>query len=104
MRFTVAMSAPQSAAPSGASRGAIVDIHQDEVLTGEAVALDVQPLGYFLRALGVLIDMLLAVAVLLLLVWGTGWLVTLGALDEAVMPILTIVVLVLVMIVIPTVV
>ena len=33
-----------------------VEIHQDEVLTGEAVALDVQPIGFFLRALGVLID------------------------------------------------
>ena len=38
-----------------------VEIHQDEVLTGEAVALDVQPIGYFLRALGVLIDMVLGV-------------------------------------------
>ncbi|MFK4837954.1 RDD family protein [Microbacterium sp. ZW T2_14] len=87
-----------------AERPAIVDIHQDEVLTGEAVALDVQPLGYFLRALGVLIDMLLGVAVLLLFAWGIGWLLGLGALDAAVVPILTIVVLVLVMVVIPTVV
>ena len=87
-----------------AERPAIVDIHQDEVLTGEAVALDVQPLGYFLRALGVLIDMLLGVAVLLLFAWGLSWLLGLGAVDPAVVPILTIVVLVLVMIVIPTVV
>lgn len=87
-----------------AERPAIVDIHQDEVLTGEAVALDVQPVGYFLRALGVLIDMLLGVAVLLLFAWGIGWLLGLGALDEAIVPILTIVVLVLVMVVIPTVV
>lgn len=85
-------------------RPAIVDIHQDEVLTGEAVALDVQPIGYFLRALGVLIDMILGVAVLLLLVWGISWLVGIGAVDAAVMPILTIVLLVLVMVVIPTVV
>ena len=41
-----------------------VEIHQDEILTGEAVALDVQPIGYFLRALGVLIDVLLGVALL----------------------------------------
>ena len=39
------------------------------MLTGEAVALDVQPLGYFLRALGVLIDMVLGVVVLLLFAW-----------------------------------
>ena len=87
-----------------AERPAIVDIHQDEVLTGEAVALDVQPLGYFLRALGVLIDMVLGVAVLLLFAWGVGWLLSIEAVDPAVVPILTVVVLVLVMVVIPTVV
>jgi uncharacterized RDD family membrane protein YckC len=87
-----------------AERPAIVDIHQDEVLTGEAVALDVQPLGYFLRALGVLIDMVLGVVVLLLFAWGVGWLLSMDAVDPAVVPILTIVVLVLVMVVIPTVV
>jgi len=95
MRFTVAMTA---------ERPAIVDIHQDEVLTGEAVALDVQPLGFFLRALGVLIDILIGVAVLLLVAWGVGWLLTVGAIDPVVVPILTIVMLVLVMVVIPTVV
>ncbi|GAA5211541.1 RDD family protein [Microbacterium kyungheense] len=95
MRFTVAMPA---------ERPTIIDIHQDEVLTGEAVALDVQPVGYFLRALGVIIDMLLGFAALLLFALGAGWLVTNGALDGAVVPILTIVMLVLVMVVIPTVV
>jgi len=95
MRFTVAMPAEQPA---------IVDIHQDEVLTGEAVALDVQPLGFFMRALGVIIDMILGVVVFLLVVWGITWLAGIGAVDEAVMPILTIVLLVLVMVVIPTVV
>lgn len=82
----------------------MVDIQQDEVLTGEAVALDVQPLGFFLRALGVLIDMLIGVAILLLFAWGMLWLVGEGAVDSAVVPILTIVTLVLVMVVIPTVV
>lgn len=98
------MTAEQSAPPSSAAHGAVIDIQQDEVLTGEAVALDVQPLGYFLRALGVIIDMLLGVAVLLLLIWGAGWLVGLGAIDASVMPILTIVVIVLVTVAIPTVV
>ncbi len=74
------------------------------MLTGEAVALDVQPLGYFLRALGVFIDMLIGVVVLLLFAWGATWLVGAGALDANVLPILTIVVLVLVMVVVPTVV
>lgn len=45
---------------------------QDEQLTGEAVALVVQPLGFFLRALGTLIDMALSTAVLLALAWAAG--------------------------------
>ncbi len=81
-----------------------VEIHQDEVLTGEAVALDVQPIGYFLRALGVLIDMVLGVIVLVLFALVTTWLAAQGLLDETVMPILVIIVLVIVMVVIPTVV
>jgi uncharacterized RDD family membrane protein YckC len=85
-------------------RAAIVDVHQDEVLTGEAVALDVQPLGYFMRALGVLIDMAATLVVLLLFSWAMAWLTGLGAIDAAVVPILTIVVLMIVIVVIPTVV
>ena len=81
-----------------------VEIHQDEVLTGEAVALDVQPIGYFLRALGVLIDMLIGVGLLLLFVLLTGWLQVVGVVDDSVMTIVVITVLVLVMVVIPTVV
>ncbi|ALJ21288.1 RDD family protein [Microbacterium sp. No. 7] len=46
----------------------LVEIDQDEVLTGEAVALDVQPLGLFLRALGALIDVV-ASAILLVVFW-----------------------------------
>lgn len=87
-----------------AERAAIVDIHQDEVLTGEAVALDVQPLGFFLRALGCFIDMLLGVAVLLLFALVSSWLVGIGAIDSALQPVLTIVVVVLVTVVVPTVV
>jgi uncharacterized RDD family membrane protein YckC len=95
MCFTVPM-------PEG--RPTIIDIHQDEVLTGEAVALDVQPIGYFLRALGVLIDMLIGVVLLFLFVLVMGWLQGLGMIDDSVMPILTITVIVLVTVVIPTVV
>jgi len=95
MCFTVPM-------PEG--RAAIIDIHQDEVLTGEAVALDVQPLGYFMRALGVLIDMTLGVVVLLLFSWAMISLTGAGAIDPAVVPILTIVALMIVTVVIPTVV
>jgi uncharacterized RDD family membrane protein YckC len=81
----------------------IIEIHQDEVLTGEAVALDVQPLGFFMRALGVIIDMLIGVAVFILFLIVTAWLGGLGLLDETVMPILTIVIVVVVTVVIPTV-
>ncbi|GAA2984405.1 putative RDD family membrane protein YckC [Microbacterium terrae] len=80
----------------------IVEIHQDEVLTGEAVALDVQPLSFFLRALGVLIDMLLGVAVLVLFSFALSWLGGAGLLDAAVAPILTIVVVVTVTVILPT--
>lgn len=83
-------------------RASIIDIHQDEVLTGEAVALDVQPIGYFLRALGVLIDMLIGVVLLLLFVLLTTWLLSLGAIDESTLTIVTISVLVLVLVAVPT--
>lgn len=82
----------------------VVDLAQDEILTGEAVALDVQPVGYFLRALGALIDVLLGVVVFVLLAMVAMWLVGQGALDAATLPILTIVVLVTVTVAIPTVV
>lgn len=82
--------------------GAAALIHQDEVLTGEAVALDVQPVGYFLRALGTLIDMLLGLAVLILFFVAAAWLFGADVLAGEVVPIVTIAVLVLVMVVIPT--
>jgi uncharacterized RDD family membrane protein YckC len=87
-----------------AERPAMIDIHQDEVLTGEAVALDVQPLGFFMRALGCLIDMVLGVAALLLFALVTGWLIGIGVVDPALQPVLTIVVVVLVTVIAPTVV
>ena len=85
-------------------RASLIHIHQDEVLTGEAVALDVQPVAYFLRALGVLIDMLIGVCLILLFVLLTTWLLSIGALDESAMTIVTIAVVVLVLVAIPTVV
>jgi uncharacterized RDD family membrane protein YckC len=83
-------------------RGSVSVIHQDEVLTGEAVALDVQPIGYFLRALGVLIDMLVGVALFFLFAWVIAWMLGLDLLDGTVMPIVTITLIVLVTVVIPT--
>jgi uncharacterized RDD family membrane protein YckC len=92
---------PVEGAPT---RARPVEIHQDEVLTGEAVALDVQPIGYFMRALGVLIDMVLGVIVFFLFFLVTSWLVARGLLDDAVVPILVIIVIVIVTVLIPTVV
>ncbi|NYE20997.1 RDD family protein [Microbacterium immunditiarum] len=91
-------------APSPGPGISVVQLHQDEILTGEAVALDVQPLGYFLRALGTLIDILVGVIVLILFALVTSWLLAQEAIDPNILPILTIAVLVLVMVVIPTVV
>ncbi|GAA1946228.1 RDD family protein [Microbacterium deminutum] len=91
-------------AEGAAARVHAVEIHQDEILTGEAVALDVQPLGYFLRALGVLIDMILGVVVFVLFALVSSWLIAQGLLDAAAVPILTIGLIAAVTVVIPTVV
>lgn len=45
-------------------------VRPDEQLTGEAVALAVQPVGFFLRAVGTLIDMTVSAAALLALLWA----------------------------------
>jgi uncharacterized RDD family membrane protein YckC len=92
---------PAEGAPA---RVQAVEIHQDEILTGEAVALDVQPLGYFLRALGVLIDMILGVVVFVLFALVSTWLIGRGILPSSAVPILTIVVVAAVTVLIPTVV
>jgi uncharacterized RDD family membrane protein YckC len=74
----------------------------DETLTGEAVALDVQPLGFFLRAVGCLIDMLAGIA---LLVAGSLVLTALvagGTIPDSAFRIGVIVLLVAVTVVVPT--
>lgn len=55
----------------------------DEVLSGEAVAIDVQPVGFLLRALGAIIDMLLGFALFILWIFLRIWLLDVGILDEA---------------------
>jgi uncharacterized RDD family membrane protein YckC len=74
---------------------------QDEVLTGEAVALDVQPLGFFLRALGALIDVLLSIAVIVLLGLAGVWAISHGVLPSSMTGILTVIVVVLGTVVLP---
>ena len=80
----------------------VTDIHQDEVLTGEAVALDVQPVGFFLRALGTLIDMVIGIVLLVMASLLIGWLFGTSIFDGTVLPIVTIAALVLLWVVLPT--
>lgn len=77
-------------------------IREDEILTGEAVALDVQPVAFFLRALGALIDAVAGVLLLLLLWVVAGWVTGAGLDAASLSPILTITSLVVVMVVLPT--
>ncbi len=81
---------------------ALATIRQDEVLTGEAVALDVQPLSFFQRALGTLIDVVATVLVLLGLLLVAGWLLGESLVDPRTAPIFGIVVAVLALVVAPT--
>ncbi len=81
-----------------------MSVHADdpsEVLSGEAVAIDVQPVGFFFRVLGALIDMLLSFAVLLMMVFVMLWLSDLGLLTEALQRILLVSALVIAFVVLP---
>lgn len=77
-------------------------VHQDEVLTGEAVALDVQPLGLFMRALGAVIDMLVSGALILAFSLLTAWLSSLGVLTQATESIALISMIAIVLVAVPT--
>ena len=77
-------------------------IAEDEIVTGEAVALDRQPLGLGLRLLGGLIDTALGWAIYLMLaVWAGSSLVSAGVLDEGTFQIFSVVMLVLCFAVMP---
>ncbi len=60
----------------------VVAVNSEEILTGEAVALDVQPLGVMMRALGALIDALVSIALLVALLLVMVWLGRDGRLNE----------------------
>lgn len=92
------MASPASPSP------AVTLVHSDadETLTGEAVALDVQPIGFFLRAVGAIIDFLVGAALLLGGVVLLLVLVAQGAVPESAVGIGAITLLVLVMVVVPT--
>lgn len=80
----------------------IATIAQDEILTGEAVALDVQPIGFFLRALGTVIDMLVGVVIFVMFSLVATYLFGLDIFGNAAARAVTIAMLVMVMVVIPT--
>lgn len=73
----------------------------DEVLSGEAVAIDVQPLGFFMRALGALIDMAVGWALFLLFLWLRVWLLATGIVTASIDGIVNIVALVVCFVVVP---
>lgn len=79
-----------------------IEIRQDEVLTGEAVALDVQPLSFFQRALGCAIDVATQLVLLIVLAIVSAWLVGGAVIDPAASPILGITVAVVVLVAVPT--
>ncbi|MFT4236037.1 MAG: RDD family protein [Microbacterium sp.] len=88
-------------APS-VQRPTVQAVYDDEVLTGEAIALDIQPVGLILRAAGAAIDMVLGYLLLfvasLLLSYLWGW----GLIDDSTLPICIVVLTVLVIVVAPT--
>lgn len=73
----------------------------EEVLSGEAVAIDVQPVGFLLRALGAAIDMLLGYAVFILWIFLRIWLLDAGVLGEATDRIATVAAIVVSFVVLP---
>ncbi len=83
---------------------ATVRVHaaEDETLTGEAVALDIQPLGFFLRAVGCLIDMVAGIVLLIAGALLLTALVASGTIPDSTLRIGFVALLVVVMVVVPT--
>lgn len=73
----------------------------EEVLSGEGVAIDVQPIGFLLRALGALIDVIASVVLFVGSIFLTIWLTEQGLLTDATSRILSVVSLVLCFIIVP---
>ncbi len=55
----------------------------DEVLSGEAVAIGAQPLGFLMRSLGALIDMAVGYGLFVLWLFLRTWLIDAGVMTEA---------------------
>lgn len=97
----IAMTASAPILPTGGLPGGGVSTGGDrELVTGEAVTLDVKPASYILRAAGTIIDWLFSMLVMLgciLLLVATG-----GGLDDALARALVVLVLVFGMVILPT--
>jgi uncharacterized RDD family membrane protein YckC len=99
----IAMTASAPLLPSGGLSAATAGRQatgERELITGEAVTLDVKPASYILRAAGTIIDWLFAMLVMfgcILLIVATG-----GGLDEALLRALIVLVLVFGMVILPT--
>jgi uncharacterized RDD family membrane protein YckC len=91
---------PQTVSQGAGARSVVV--HDDEVLTGEAVALDVQPVGLLLRAAGALIDLVVLVGLYILFALAMSAAIAAGLLDDATFRIALIVMLVLLFVIVPT--
>ncbi len=74
---------------------------EQEILSGEAVAIDVQPVGFVLRAAGALVDMLISFAVFFAFVFVQLWLSNMNLMSEHLGRILTVVAMVLSFLVLP---
>ncbi|MGX9348258.1 RDD family protein [Microbacterium sp. KNMS] len=88
--------------PSAPARATVQAVRDDEVLTGEAVALDIQPVGLVLRATGALIDVVVSIGLYVLFALAVWRLLDLGVLDDATMRIALVVMLVIVLVLLPT--
>jgi uncharacterized RDD family membrane protein YckC len=108
MCFNLPMTAPDAAvrsAGAGPTTARVgITVQQDEVLTGEAVALDVQPLGFFLRALGTIIDVAVAALLFVALSLAVNWVLGINPFAGNLSGILSVVMIVLVTVILPTVV
>lgn len=72
-----------------------------ELLTGEAVLLDLRPASFPIRALGALIDILVSVGLLILMIYIIGFFGEMGLLDPALSQALGIVALVFAIVIVP---
>ncbi|GAA3927077.1 RDD family protein [Microbacterium soli] len=75
--------------PTASMNSPAISVEQ-EILSGEAVAIDVQPVGFILRAAGAAIDMLISFLVFATCMILQVWLLAQGVLDMHILPILSI--------------